>query len=111
MNKKVTLIKMIMENEITISLKGADLRYANLEGANLKHADLGGADLDYSVMPLWCGDLMANYDDKQIIQQLYHVMSHIKNSKNATKKVKKLLEIKSIITLANEMHRKDVERI
>ena len=86
-------------------LSGANLRNADLSGANLRNADLIGADLDFSCMPLWCGDLKANYDDKQIIQQFYHVMSHIKNSTNASDELKELLENEKLLQIANKFHR------
>lgn len=106
-------------------LSNADLSYANLENVNLENAnlqnvnlcgakfrrtslanaDLKGADLDYSSMQLSCRDLRAHYDDKQIIQQLYHVLSHVKYSKNASDRLKDILLTDDIIALANEFHR------
>lgn len=86
-------------------LKDVNLRFSNLRGANLNGADLKGANLDFSVMPLWCGDLRAHYDDKQIIQQLYHVLSHVKNSKNASDRLKEILLTDDVVALANEFHR------
>lgn len=88
-------------------LTDADLRGANLTDSDLKYANLKGVNLDFSSMPLWCGDLKANYDDKQIIQQLYHVMSHIKHSKNASDEIKKLLDNKELVEFANQFHRVD----
>ena len=85
-------------------LRDTNLRGADLRGANLKDADLRGADLDFSCMPLWCGDLKADYDDKQIIQQLFHVMSHIKHSTNASDEIKELLNDKNL-EWANKFHR------
>ncbi len=87
-------------------LSNANLRYADLRNANLSDANLSDADLDFSCMPLWCGDLKADYDDKQIIQQLYHVLSHAQNSTNASDELKDiLLTKKSIVKLANKFHR------
>ena len=85
-------------------LTHADLTNADLTDADLTHADLRGANLDFSSMPLWCGDLKANYDDKQIIQQLFHVMSHIKNSANASDEIKQLLNDENL-EWANKFHR------
>ena len=85
-------------------LHGADLRGADLRSANLRGADLQDAYLDFSCMPLWCGDLKAHYDDKQIIQQLYHVLSHVKYSKNASPKLKKALLKGKNIKIANKFH-------
>jgi uncharacterized protein YjbI with pentapeptide repeats len=90
-------------------LRDADLRYANLQCAKLRDANLEGANLrdanlDFSCMPLWCGDLKANYDDKQIIQQLFHVMKHIENSTNASDEIKELLNEVNL-KWANKFHR------
>ena len=86
-------------------LSGADLRGADLGGANLRDADLRDADLDFSAMPLWCGDLKAGYDDKQVIQQLYHVLSHARHSPNVGPSLKQALLTPELIALANEFHR------
>ena len=83
----------------------SDLRGANLVGAYLRGADLRGADLDFSAMPLWCGDLKAGYDDKQVIQQLYHVLSHAQHSPNASTRLKRALLTPELVALANEFHR------
>ena len=74
--------------------------------ADMSGADMSGANLDFSCMPLWCGDLKANYDEKQIVQQLYHVVSHIKNSKNSTDLLKSLIT-DDVIKIANKFHRVD----
>jgi len=88
------------------NLTNANLRNVKLTNANLKYANLTNADLDFSSMPLWCGDLKANYDDRQIIQQLFHVMSHIKNSNNASEEIKELLTDVNL-KWANKFHRVD----
>ena len=85
-------------------LQGAKLQGSDLRGSNLRGADLLGANLDFSCMPLWCGDLNAHYDDKQIIQQLYHVLSHVKHSKNVSDELKQLLSPKNL-EFANRFHR------
>lgn len=78
---------------------------ANLKGANLLGADLLGADLDFSCLPLWCGSLEANFDDKQLIQIAYHLVKAGLSSSNSSEKIKnELLKIKD---LANEFHRID----
>ena len=84
-------------------LSGADLSWANLSWANLSWADLSGANLDYSCLPLWCGSLSANFDDKQIKQIAYHLVKAGLNSKNTSDNVKK--ELEKIIDLANGFHR------
>ena len=89
-------------------LSGADLSGANLSGADLRRADLSeadlrGADLDFSCLPLWCGSLNAEFDDKQIIQIVYHAVKSGINSKNTSDEVKN--ELSKLIGLANKFHR------
>ena len=91
-------------------LRGANLRGANLTGANLTYADLRGADLtdanlDFSCLPLWCGSLLANMDDKQAIQLLYHTLSVVKNSSNVSQELKDKLLTETNIAVAREFHR------
>ena len=86
------------------NLRNADLRGADLRGAYLRGADLRGADLDYSCLPLWCGSLKVNMDDKQIIQLLYHILSITKNSE-VNEKIKSILLSSELIELANRFHR------
>ena len=92
-------------------LREADLREADLTGADLREADLRWADIDYSCWPLWCGGLDVHMDDRQAIQLLYHLMRNVLYSKNTSDKLKKALGTKKLITLANKMHRADVDRI
>lgn len=98
------------------NLRWADLTWANLTGANLRGADLREADLrwadiDYSCWPLWCGGIDVHIDDRQAIQLLYHLMRNVLYSKNTSDKLIKALGTKKLITLANKMHRADVDRI
>ena len=92
-------------------LREADLRWADLTKASLAGANLRGADIDYSCWPLWCGGLDVHMDDRQAIQLLYHLMRNVLYSKNTSDKLKKALGTKKLITLANKMHRADVDRI
>lgn len=90
------------------NLKGADLREANLKGANLtvanlKDADLKGADLDHSCLPLWCGSLSAQVDDRQLAQIIYHAVKAGLNSKNASDETKR--ELEKLVEFANKFHR------
>ena len=78
---------------------------ANLRGANLNGADLRGANLDYSCLPLWCGSLSANFDDRQIIQFVYHIVKSGLNSTNTSDEIKS--ELAKLIDLANKFHRVD----
>lgn len=77
-----------------------DLRGANLRGANLR-----GADLDFSCIPLWCGSLLANMDDRQAKQLLYHTLSIVKNSDNVSQEIKDKLLTEANIEVAKEFHR------
>ena len=45
--------------------------------------------------------------DKQIIQQLYHVLSHVKYSQNASDDLKSKMLTDELIELANRFHRAD----
>jgi len=86
-------------------LSSADLRGANLRGANLRDANLRDANLDYSCLPLWCGSLSANFDDRQIIQFVYHIVKSGLNSTNTSDEIKS--ELAKLIDLANKFHRVD----
>ena len=91
-------------------LSGANLSHANLRGAdlsyaNLSHADLSGADLDFSCLPLWCGSLTCNMDDKQAIQILYHCLCIVKNSNNVSEELKAELLTEKNIEVAKKFHR------
>ena len=90
-------------NLIGANLIGANLRGANLRGANLEDANLIGANLDYSCLPLWCGSLKANFDDRQLIQIAYHLVKAGLNSDNASEETK--AELEKLIDFANKFHR------
>ena len=85
------------------NLHHANLCNANLNGANLRDADLSGANLDYSCLPLWCGSLYANFDDRLIIQFVYHIVKSGLNSTNTSDEIKS--ELAKLIDLANKFHR------
>ena len=92
------------------NLRGANLRGANLRGADLSEADLRGADLsyadlDYSCLPLWCGSLLANMDDRQVKQLLYHTLSIVKHSNNVSLLLKEQLLTETNLSVAKEFHR------
>jgi uncharacterized protein YjbI with pentapeptide repeats len=87
------------------NLSGADLSWANLWRADLTKADLSGANLDYSCLPLWCGSLKANFDDKQLIQIAYHLVKAGLRSENVSTETK--AELEKLIDLANKFHRVD----
>lgn len=76
---------------------------ADLSDADLSGADLRGADLDYSCLPLWCGSLRANFDDRQLKQIAYHLVKAGLQSKNASNETK--TELRKLIPFANGFHR------
>ena len=86
-------------------LRGANLRGADLRGANLNDANLNDANLDYSCLPLWRGSLLANMDDKQVKQLLYHTLSIVKHSNNVSKTLKEALLTEQNVNIAKEFHR------
>lgn len=73
------------------------------ERANLMDADLRGANIDFSCLPLWCGSLAADFDDRQLKQIAYHLVKAGLHSKNASAETK--AELIKIIDLANGFHR------
>ena len=90
------------------NLRGADLGDANLScadlrGANLSDANLSDADIDFGCLPLWCGSLSTNFDDRQLIQIAYHLVKAGVNSNNASDETKK--ELSKLIDFANKFHR------
>ena len=84
-------------------LQEADLWEADLQEADLREADLREADLDYSCLPLWCGSLSANFDNRQLVQIAYHLVKAGLNSINASEDTKK--ELAKLIDFANKFHR------
>ena len=88
-------------------LSSADLSSANLSDANLRGANLRGANLDFSCLPLWCGSLTANMDDKQVKQLLYHTLSIVKHSNNVSALLKEQLLTENNLAIAKEFHRAD----
>ena len=89
------------------NLSDADLSGVNLRRADLRHANLRGANLDYSCLPLWCGSLLANMDDRQAIQILYHCLSVVKNSSNISDSLKEELLTEKNVEVAKRFHRAD----
>ena len=92
-----------MANLRGADLREANLRWANLRGADLREANLSGANLDYSCLPLCCGSLGANFDDKQLTQIAYHLVKAGLNSNNASAEIK--AELEKLIDFANNFHR------
>jgi uncharacterized protein YjbI with pentapeptide repeats len=89
-----------------VDLSGADLIGADLRWADLSGADLIGADLDFSVLHFSCKTLSTKFDQKHIIQILYHAaMPCQKNSLKLDKDVKALLSSKMFKKVVNKFHR------
>lgn len=86
-----------------VDLRDADLRNVSLHSADLSGANLSGAILDYSELPLWCGSLTANFDDKQLKQIAYHLVSAGLKSENASAETKR--ELRKLVDFANGFHR------
>ena len=84
-------------------LSKADLSKANLSEADLSEANLSEANLDFSCVPLWCGSLKAQFDDRQIIQILYHAVKSGVQSNNTSEELKN--ELYKLSDLANKFHR------
>ena len=81
----------------------ADLRDADLNGANLRGANMIKSDLDFSCLPLWCGGLDINIDDRQAKQIAYHLVRNVLYSKNTSKEAKEA--VKPLVDFANGFHR------
>jgi len=92
-------------------LSGADLRRADLSGADLRRANLSGADLDYSCLPLWCGGLLINIDDRLGTQFLYHTIQNILTSEYTSDEFKSAVSNSKIIEWCNRFHRSECERL
>jgi len=87
-------------------LSYADLSSANLSSANLSSADLRYADLDFSCMGFSCKTLETKYDNKHIIQILYHAGKPCENNHiELDADTKKLLNSKMFKKVINKFHR------
>lgn len=86
-------------------LSDSDLSDSDLSRSDLRGSDLSGSDLDYSCLPLWCGSLNAHFDDRQIIQIVYHAVKAGLDSPNVSEDVKS--ELRKVAGLANRFHRVD----
>ena len=90
-------------------LSYADLRYVNLRYVNLSCANLSYADLDYSVLSFSCKSLATKFDEKHIIQIIYHAAKPTQNNELDIKDtdLKRLLKSKLFQKVANKFHRID----
>jgi hypothetical protein len=80
----------------------ADLSEADLSGANLR-----GADLDFSTLHFSCKTLKAKFDQKHIIQILYHAAAPCKNDSEIVTDpdLQELLKSEMFIKVVNKFHR------
>ena len=106
MNRKVItkeeLESFLRKHKLWLENKEGGER-ADLKWANLERADLKWANLDFSCLPLWCGSLKANFDDRQLVQIAYHLVKAGLNSNNASEETK--AELEKLIDFANKFHR------
>ena len=102
----IEIVRKNLQDLREANLRGANLSEADLSGANLSGANLRGADIDYSVLHLSCKTLYAKFDDKQIIQILFHGAKPCENNENITDPdLKKLLKTKLFQKVVNKFHR------
>lgn len=99
----LTRANLYTANLTDAKLTRAVLSWTNLTDVNLTDADLAGAYIDFSSLPLWCGSLKANFDDRQLIQIAYHLVKAGLNSTNASNETKE--ELAKLIDFANRFHR------
>ncbi len=96
-------------NEILFEIARKNLQY--LEGAYLEGANLEYANLDFSSLYFGCASLNAQFDNKQIIQILFHAAMPCENNKNITDPdLKKLLKTKIFQKVVNKFHRTEIDR-
>jgi hypothetical protein len=103
-NANLSYADLSCANLINADLSCANLINADLRGANLINADLRGANIDHSCLPLWCGGLDFNIDEKQARQLMYHAINLMQYSglnvnKLVKKEMYKWLEDSHLVTL------------
>jgi hypothetical protein len=87
-------------------LRYADLGYADLSYADLSYADLRSANLDFSCLSFSCKTLHTKFDQKHIIQILYHAAMPTRNNElKLDKEVLALLRSKAFKAVVNKFHR------
>ena len=83
-------------------------RKPDLRSADLSYADLRYANLDFSCMDFSCKSLKTKYDNKHIIQILYHAGKPCENNHiELDADTKKLLNCKMFKKVVNKFHRAD----
>jgi len=89
-------------------LHGADLSGADLRDANLHDANLRDAYLDFSQLQLSCRTLAAKFDNRIVIQILYHAAKVTENNENIDDKdLVELLKNERFVNVVNKFHRVD----
>ena len=80
-----------------------------LSSADLSYADLRYVNLDYSVLSFSCKSLATKFDEKHIIQIIYHAAKPTQNNELDIKDtdLKRLLKSKLFQKVANKFHRID----
>ena len=84
-------------------LRDSDLSGCDLRGSDLRNSNLCGCNLDFACLPLWCGSLLAHFDDRHIAQIIYHAVKAGLASPNLSDEVK--AELRKMAPLANRFHR------
>jgi uncharacterized protein YjbI with pentapeptide repeats len=89
-----------------VDLRGANLSYADLRGVDLSYANLRGAKLDFSCLSFSCRSLRAVFDQKHIIQILYHAAIPTQNNKlEVDQDIVKLFNSAQFKKVVNKFHR------
>jgi uncharacterized protein YjbI with pentapeptide repeats len=87
-------------------LSGSDLRGSNLRGSNLRGSDLSDCDLDFSALSFSCKSLSAKFDQKHIIQILYHAAKPTQqNTLDLGLDIKELFNSDIFKKVVNKFHR------
>jgi len=91
------------------NLESANLKCANLESANLKYANLKCANLDFSQLNFSCKSLKTKFDEKHIIQILYHAAKPCQYHNEIVKDTELLELLKSELfkKVVNKFHQVD----
>jgi len=97
------------EDGVRANLEFANLKCANLESANLKYANLKCANLDFSQLNFSCKSLKTKFDEKHIIQILYHAAKPCQYHNEIVKDTELLELLKSELfkKVVNKFHQVD----
>ena len=87
-------------------LSYSDLRGSDLRGSDLRGSDLSYSDLDFSYLSFSCKSLSAKFDQKHVIQILYHAAMPTQNDVlELDDDIKDLLNSDLFKAVANKFHR------